>query len=185
MEHDIPAAEIPGAVKGVRLFNMDDSKLLAAFGTGMLTEGFAFKPGTDDFTGDLAAFPLQDGKPGALPLAPDSPAVGDKVWLVGEGLGEKGAEPTRYPATMLQVKPTIIALGMDVPVNFHGMSGCPAVDSQGRVVGILLSGGEPNGRTLIGLNPISGIRKRLRSLSFPAAKPALPAKQGRFACRPV
>jgi serine protease Do len=91
---------------------------------------------------DLALI-LMDGKPaGAAPLwqvpytAP--PAVGDQVLLVGSPYGLEGTVTTGIVSRV-----TKKLIQTDAAAN-PGNSGGPAIDKQGRVVGVLVAGGGEN-----------------------------------------
>jgi S1-C subfamily serine protease len=95
-----------------------------------------------DAKDDLAVIRL-DGRPaGAAPLwqrathAP--PAIGDQVLLVGSPFGLSGTVTT---GVVSRVTPKLVQT--DAAAN-PGNSGGPAVDKQGRVVGVLVSGGGEN-----------------------------------------
>src|SRR5581483_6828343 len=96
----------------------------------------------EDAKNDLAVIRL-DGRPaGAAPLwqkpvkAP--PAVGDQLLLVGSPFGLSGTVTTGVVSRV-----TKELVQTDAAAN-PGNSGGPAVDKQGNVVGVLVSGGGEN-----------------------------------------
>jgi S1-C subfamily serine protease len=96
----------------------------------------------EDAANDLAVIRL-DGRPaGAVPLwqspSPHPPIVGDQVLLVGSPFGLSGTVTTGVVSRV-----TSKVVQTDAAAN-PGNSGGPAVDKQGRVVGVLVSGGGEN-----------------------------------------
>jgi S1-C subfamily serine protease len=96
----------------------------------------------EDAANDLAVIRLNGRPAGAEPLwqspSPGRPRVGDQLLLVGSPFGLSGTVTTgvvsRVTAKLVQT---------DAAAN-PGNSGGPAVDKQGRVVGVLVSGGGEN-----------------------------------------
>jgi S1-C subfamily serine protease len=96
----------------------------------------------EDADNDLALIRI-DGKPaGAAPLwqhpSRRKPAVGDQLLLVGSPFGLAGTVTTGVVSRV-----TKKAVQTDAAAN-PGNSGGPAIDSHGRVVGVLVAGGGEN-----------------------------------------
>ena len=95
-----------------------------------------------DTANDLAVLRVSGRPAGAAPLwqkpQENRPRPGDELLLVGSPYGLAGTVTT---GIVSRVAPTLIQT--DAAAN-PGNSGGPAVDSQGRVVGVLVSGGGEN-----------------------------------------
>jgi S1-C subfamily serine protease len=95
-----------------------------------------------DPANDLALIRMNGRAAGAEPLwqSPrrEAPAVGDQVLLVGSPFGLSGTVTT---GVVSRVTPKVVQT--DAAAN-PGNSGGPAVDKQGRIVGVLVAGGGEN-----------------------------------------
>jgi S1-C subfamily serine protease len=112
----------------------------------------------EDAADDLAVIRM-DGRPaGAAPLwqqpSRQPPAVGDQVLLVGSPFGLSGTVTTGVVSRV-----TRKLLQTDAAAN-PGNSGGPAVDKQGRIVGVLVAGGGENINFAV---PIRLVCAKLRS----------------------
>jgi S1-C subfamily serine protease len=96
----------------------------------------------EDAGNDLAVIRLAGHPPGAEPLWQQPrrgvPTVGDELLLVGSPFGLSGTVTT---GVVSRVTPKLVQT--DAAAN-PGNSGGPAVDKQGHVVGVLVSGGGEN-----------------------------------------
>jgi S1-C subfamily serine protease len=96
----------------------------------------------EDRANDLAVIRMEGLPAGAVPLwqspSPHPPVVGDEILLVGSPFGLSGTVTTGVVSRVTKKE-----LQTDAAAN-PGNSGGPAVDKQGRVVGVLVAGGGEN-----------------------------------------
>lgn len=167
MARDISAKELPAVVKSVRARSADDAEI-AVESARLLSIPGAHAFGQQDLSRDLAAFLVDDpGKAGVLRLAAEAPRVGDRVYLLGDVIGER---ERLFPAKVVGVTPKLIAYVIDdSSLQLRGTSGAPVIDARGDVVGISLAGGPNSGELTAYANPTSAIRAALEG-ALAAAK---------------
>jgi hypothetical protein len=167
MNRDVDAAELPRIFKSVDARSVDDREVSVKSGV-LLSLPEAGPIGKAPINRDLAAFLVDDpGKAAILPLAPELPAKGARIYLVAELVDRPGRI---WPARVENATSTIVAYSFDDSgLNLQATSGAPVVDGQGRVVATNRSGGSQGGK-LVGFgNPVVAIREMLDQ-ALPAAK---------------
>ncbi len=166
LDKQIPAEQIPDAVTGVTLFNMDRSRQIGVAGKGLLREGFPMGEGPteSDCRGDIVAFQLPPHSGvGVAPLAKTNPSFLARVWVVGKEFSKAGASAELFPGIVWIPTHKNVVVMMKVPVNLSGFSGAPVVNEQGEVVGMVIGGGDSGqgGMPVALLNPVAAMREKL------------------------
>jgi S1-C subfamily serine protease len=116
----------------------------ATTGVSLVRSGHSWQGeiSAEDSTNDLAVIRLSGHPAGADPLWQEArtaaPNVGDQLLLVGSPFGLSGTVTT---GVVSRVTPKLVQT--DAAAN-PGNSGGPAVDKEGHVVGVLVSGGGEN-----------------------------------------
>lgn len=168
LDEQIPAEQVPDVVTAVSLFNMDRSRLLGTAGKGLLREGFPIGEGRteSDCRGDIVAFQLpQPSGIGVAPLAKTNPSFLARVWVVGKEFSKPGAAAELFSGVVWMSTHKNIVVMMQTPFDLSGFSGAPAVNEQGEIVGIVVSGGSGReGKPIVLLNPVADVRKKLESV---------------------
>jgi hypothetical protein len=159
LERDTPPADIGKVVRGVALVPFGAEKPVA-IARGALRKGGRTLPADDlDEVNDLAVFALPKGaRVNALPLAAESPAFGDWVWLVGDVFDHEPQTQRLFPGRIV-ARPTGGALRVLFRPAFElrAFSGAPLINARGELVGLLIGGAEG----IASANPVEAIRARL------------------------
>ena len=95
----------------------------------------------DSDSSDALVFSIRNGKTSYQALTPryDAPAKGEEVYLIGCPYAESDCTQNRYPVRVEDTSATEYLLTENESPNLSGFSGCPVVDKQGRVIGLLSS----------------------------------------------
>ena len=98
---------------------------------------------------------------GILPLEPDfkNPTVGDTLFLVGCPYDEADCTQNLYKVVFREVVDGLLVSEIFSTVELSGFSGAPVVNRNGGVVGILMGGGDMEGKSYISATPIREIKK--------------------------
>ena len=119
----------------------------------------------DSDSSDALVFSLKNATTNYQALTPryDAPAKGEEVYLIGCPYTEQGCAQNRYPVRVVETSPTAYLLTEHADPNLQGFSGCPVVDKQGRVIGLLSSSLKyESGETLTLITPIGVVRQYLQ-----------------------
>jgi Trypsin-like peptidase domain len=89
------------------------------------------------------------------------PAAGETLYLIGCPYNETQCRQNTYAVTYIQYDAAEATLVCEIEANVElsGFSGAPLVNSKGEVVGVLVSGGESDGKTYIMATHIKEIQK--------------------------
>ena len=120
---------------------------------------------TDTDTSDALVFSVRGGKTSYQALLPryDAPAQGEEVYLIGCPYAEEGCTQNRYPVHVAETSATEYLLTENASPNLSGFSGCPVVDKQGRVIGLLSSSLQyESGEKLTLITPIGVVKRYLQ-----------------------
>jgi S1-C subfamily serine protease len=153
----------PGQAHGsLRMRTMDGSQVIRSSGAAIhvgravdLTQRGA--DGRPDMTYDFAVRLVSGRGARPLTLAKKDPAVGDRVWVIGQEVGQPPAPEYYYPGTIDHVADGGFVMKQLETFNAHGFSGGPVVNARGEVVGNVLTGGAG----FVGGATVSTIRARL------------------------
>jgi uncharacterized protein YndB with AHSA1/START domain len=108
--------------------------------------------GGDDPTGDFAAFALSEGpKIKPIPLAGESPAEGEKLWLAAPAMRSAARKARLHAATVVKSEGGLLTLAFDdATLLCIGAAGAPILDSEGRAAGMVVeAGGTHEGRPVM------------------------------------
>lgn len=88
---------------------------------------------------DILLFGLAQDRPAYRALAPrfDAPSKGETVYLIGCPYAEAGCKQNRYPVAVAETSATEYLLQENKEPDLAGFSGCPVVDKDGAVIGLL------------------------------------------------
>ncbi|MBC7795788.1 MAG: trypsin-like peptidase domain-containing protein [Pyrinomonadaceae bacterium] len=89
------------------------------------------------------------------------PSVGDKLFMIGCPYSETGCRQNSYELKFVEFDKTeaLMACEMKSSVDLAGFSGAPLVDTNGEVVGVLVSGGKEGGKSYAVATHIKEIQK--------------------------
>lgn len=119
----------------------------------------------DADSSDALVFSLKKATTSYQALTPryDAPAKGEEVYLIGCPYAEPGCTQNRYPVRVVETSPIAYLLTENESPNLSGFSGCPVVDKQGRVIGLLSSSVKyESGEKYTCITPIGVIKRYLR-----------------------
>lgn len=119
----------------------------------------------DGDSSDALVFSLKSPTTKYQALTPryDAPAKGEEVYLIGCPYAEEGCAQNRYPVRVVETSATAYLLTENADPNLQGFSGCPVVDKQGRVIGLLSSSLKyESGETLTLITPIGVVKRYLQ-----------------------
>jgi len=119
----------------------------------------------DSDSSDALVFSIRGGKSGYHALTPryDAPAKGEEVYLIGCPYAEADCTQNRYLVRVEDTSETEYLLAQDESPELSGFSGCPVVDKQGRVIGLLsFTLAEPSGKKHTLITPISVVKRYLQ-----------------------
>ena len=119
----------------------------------------------DADSSDALVFSLQPAASAYQALIPryDPPAKGEEVYLVGCPYAEPDCTQNRYPVRVVEASPTEYLLTKLDGLDYQGFSGCPVVDQQGRVIGLLSFSVEyQNGEKYSLITPIGVVAQYLK-----------------------
>ena len=93
----------------------------------------------DADSSDALVFSVKAGKTSYQALVPryDAPAKGEEVYLIGCPYAEPDCRQNRYPVRVVETSPKEYLLTKNQTPELKGFSGCPVVDKQGQVIGLL------------------------------------------------
>ena len=114
---------------------------------------------------DALAFSIQGKKSRYHALTPrySAPAKGEEVYLIGCPYAEADCTQNRYPVRVEDTSETEYLLAQDESPQLSGFSGCPVVDKQGRVLGLLsFTLSEPSGKKHTLITPIGVVKRYLQ-----------------------
>lgn len=155
MARNIDAAELPHVFWHVDARSVDDPAIvLRTDKLVRIAEARSLSPT------DLAAFFIADpGRARVLSFAPDAPRQGERIFLLAELQNRPGR---LWPAHVKHPSPTALSYVFDDPdLNLNATSGAPLVDTEGRVVGMNVGGGELDGVPVAMGLPSAAIREML------------------------
>lgn len=118
----------------------------------------------DTDSSDALVFSVRGGKTRYRALTPryDAPAKGELVYLIGCPYAEAGCAQNRYPVRVEDTSATTYLLTENESPDLSGFSGCPVVDEQGRVIGLLSSSVEfKSGKKYTVITPIAVVKDYL------------------------
>jgi hypothetical protein len=119
----------------------------------------------DSDSSDALVFSVRGGKSGYQALTPryDAPEIGEEVYLIGCPYAEADCTQNRYPVRVEDVSATEYLVEQGESPTLSGFSGCPVVDKQGRVLGLLsFTLAEPSGKKHTMITPISVMKRYLQ-----------------------
>lgn len=119
----------------------------------------------DSDSSDALVFSIRGGKSSYQALTPryDAPAQGEEVYLIGCPYAEEGCAQNRYPVTVEETSATEYLVTENESPVLSGFSGCPVVDKQGRVIGLLsFTLKEPSGKKHTLITPIGVVKRYLQ-----------------------
>ncbi|GAA4046662.1 hypothetical protein GCM10022409_35900 [Hymenobacter glaciei] len=119
----------------------------------------------DSDSSDALVFSLKSTTTTYHALTPryDAPAKDEEVYLIGCPYAEAGCTQNRYPVRVVETSPTAYLLTENESPNLSGFSGCPVVDKQGRVIGLLSSSLKyESGEKLTLITPIGVVKRYLQ-----------------------
>lgn len=110
----------------------------------------------DADSSDALVFSFKNAKTSYQALVPryDAPAEGEEVYLIGCPYAEPDCRQNRYPVRVVETSPSAYVLTESSTPDLSGFSGCPVVDKQGRVVGLLRGSAEVDGKRYTLITPI-------------------------------
>lgn len=113
---------------------------------------------------DALVFSLKKATTRYQTLTPryDAPTKDEEVYLIGCPYAEPGCTQNRYPVRVVETSPTAYLLTENESPNLSGFSGCPVVDKQGQVIGLLSSTVKyENGEKYTLITPIGVIKREV------------------------
>lgn len=119
----------------------------------------------DRDSSDALVFSVKKAKTAYQALTPryDAPAKGEEVYVIGCPYAEPGCTQNRYPVRVVETARTQYLLTKVEGLAYSGFSGCPVVDKQGRVIGLLSFSVEyANGEKYSAITPIGVVDGYLR-----------------------
>jgi S1-C subfamily serine protease len=119
----------------------------------------------DNDSSDALVFSLRGGKGSYHALTPryKAPEIGEEVYLIGCPYAEADCTQNRYPVRVEDVSATEYLVEQGESPTLSGFSGCPVVDQQGRVIGLLsFTLAEPSGKKHTLITPISVVKRYLQ-----------------------
>ncbi|MBO2008917.1 serine protease [Hymenobacter negativus] len=119
----------------------------------------------DSDSSDALVFSIKGGGTGYQALTPryDAPAQGEEVYLIGCPYAEADCTQNRYPVRVEETSDTEYLLAQNESPTLSGFSGCPVVDKQGRVIGLLsFTLQEPSGKKHTMITPIGVVKRYLQ-----------------------
>jgi hypothetical protein len=165
-DRDIPANLLANTVLRVDLYNMDYSKKLATAKKALVHTGYLgrMRGREYDISGDVAVFEIESGSTLTPTQLASEVKAGEPVWVVGREYNDAGESPKRFPGTVAEIGDFGTAVALRARFEPRGFSGGPVVNAQGQIVGIVIGGGEIDGRNIALVNPAKAIRERMGSL---------------------
>lgn len=117
----------------------------------------------DADSSDALVFSLKDAKTSYQALIPryDAPAKGEEVYLIGCPYAEPDCRQNRYPVRVVDTATDVYVLTENPGLELQGFSGCPVVDKQGRVIGLLRGSAEVDGKAYTLITPIGVVASYL------------------------
>jgi CBS domain-containing protein len=119
----------------------------------------------DSDSSDALVFSIRGGKSSYHALTPryDAPAKGEEVYLIGCPYAEADCTQNRYPVRVEDASETEYLVEQGESPTLSGFSGCPVVDKQGRVIGLLsFTLAEPSGKKHTLITPIGVVKRYLQ-----------------------
>ncbi len=111
----------------------------------------------DDFVIFALAAPPEEVR--ILELAPELPAVGDRVRLLG--IPANGQRQAELAARVVRSEPSSIEIELPGRPDLRGWGGAPLLDADGRVLGLLQSAWPAEQFLRAGVGPIGGVAEAL------------------------
>ncbi len=167
LKEDIPAKDVPGALKGVVVSDCFDRRrppIRLGKEVVSIPDAASF-PGPSK-AGDIVAILVPtDVKLETRRLAAKMPAKGDRVWLAAEVFAGAPKGRRLHPARIDGTEAGyLLYVFEEADIELVGTSGGPVLNAAGEVVAIHLSGGKtPDGKLLGGGNPASRFRPILEA----------------------
>lgn len=118
----------------------------------------------DTDSSDALVFSLKNAKTSyqALIARYDAPAKGEEVYLIGCPYAEPDCRQNRYPVQVVDTSASAYLLTENPEPDLKGFSGCPVVDKQGRVIGLLRGSAELDGKRYTIITPIGVVEAYLK-----------------------
>ena len=119
----------------------------------------------DADSSDALVFSLKGGPGKYQALTPryEAPAAGEEVYIIGCPYAEADCTQNRYPVRVVAATATEYLLAENESPKLSGFSGCPIVDKQGRVLGLLsFTLTHPSGKKYTLITPITVVKNYLQ-----------------------
>ncbi|MDJ1485122.1 hypothetical protein QNI16_31780 [Cytophagaceae bacterium YF14B1] len=115
---------------------------------------------SDQIQNDILIFSIKSLQTSFYPLKPRFQPVNerDTLYVIGCPYTEEECRQNKYPIQFLEANNNLLTFEGMYGIQLRGFSGCPIIDQNGYVVGILTSGGEQNGKNYVIAEAISIIK---------------------------
>jgi hypothetical protein len=165
MSRDVPPAEIPKVVKGLRLHDCFDVQRTMTFASEPLVIREAAPLGASGRAGDIVAFwaPKKE-ELHCVEMSVAASKRGEQVWLVASVVSGAPADQRLHPARVMGMDDGYLLYQYENPkVSKQATSGAPVINQSGRLVAINLGGFESDDQ-MVGIgNPVGRFRKYLET----------------------